>query len=91
MKDSHIQHYQTQHEEPNYNKIQTTHKVQETDVTSVETARGGGQHVYLAIVLLNYSSYHTLTGGTFMPPTNQGPMQIIERGLEATEIDIQQN
>ena len=50
------------------------------------TTRAYGQHGYLAILLLNDSSFHTLTGGKSMLPTNPGPTPIIKGGLEAAEI-----
>ena len=61
------------------------------DIASVETVRGGGHHVYLDVVVLIDVACHTLTGGTFMPPTNMVPTPIIEGGLEAVEIAMQHN
>ena len=56
-----------QHEEPNYDKIQTIHNLSATDAASIETTRGGGQYGYLAIVMLTKSACHNLTVGNFIP------------------------
>ena len=61
------------------------------DIASVETVRGGRHHVYLDVVVLIDASYQTLTGGTFIPPTNLVPAPIIEGGLKVVEIAMQQN
>ena len=67
-----------QHGEPNYDKIKTIHKLVATYAASLEKTRGRGRHGYLAIVMLSDAVYHTLTGGTFITPTNAGPTPIIE-------------
>ena len=41
--------------------------------------------------MLTDAAYDTLLGGTFMPPTNPGPTPIIEGGLVAIEMSMQQN
>ena len=52
------------------------HKLAAANASSVETTRGGGQHGYLAIVL-KPATCTTLTGATFVPPTNPGPVPIV--------------
>ena len=71
--------------EPTYEKIQAMHKLAAANASSVETARGGGQHGYLAIVL-EPATCTTLTGATFMPPTNPGPVPIIAGNTRSAQV-----
>ena len=77
--------------DPNYDKTQNIHKLEAIDAASIETKRGGGQHDYLAILVLTDAEYHTLKGGTFMPPTNLVPTLTIEWGMWLVETSVQQN
>jgi len=76
--------------EPTYEKIQAIHKLAAANAASVETTRGGGQHGYLAIVL-EPATYTTLTGATFMPPTNPGPVPIIAGNTRTAQVAAQEN
>ena len=76
--------------ESSYEKIQATHKLAAANASSVETTRGGGQHGYLAIVL-EPATYTTLTGATFMPPTNPGPVPIIAGNTRTAQVAAQEN
>ena len=59
-----------------HDKIKLMHKLGAENAASIESVGGGGQHRLLTIAL-DPSTYHTLTGATFMPPTNSGPAPII--------------
>ena len=76
--------------EPTYNKIQAMHKLAAANTSSIETTRGGGQHGYLAIVL-EPATCTTLTGATFMPLTNPGPVPIIAGNARSAQVAAQEN
>ena len=76
--------------EPTYEKIKLIHKLAAENTASIDTIRRGGQHGYLAIVL-DPNTYHTLTGATFMAPTNPGPVPIIAGTTRSAAIAAQEN
>ena len=76
--------------EPTYEKIKQIHKLAAENAASIETTRGGGRHGYLAIVL-DPNTYLTLTGTTFMPPTNLGLVPIIAGTTCTAQVAAQEN
>ena len=82
--------FPNQEGEPTYDKIQTMHRLAAANATSVDNTRRGGQHGYLAL-LLHASPYTTLTGQTFMPPTNPGPVPVISGNTRSDQVAVQDN
>ena len=70
---------------PTYTIISEVHKELKTNVSSVHSNLGGGQHGLLGLTLQD-STYTTLTGVLFILPTNPGTVPIIPAGSSGPQI-----
>ena len=71
-------------------KIKIIHKLVAENAALIDTTHGGGQHGYLAIVL-DPNTYYTLTGETFIAPTNPFLVPIIARITRTATVASKEN